>query len=143
MEKSSLAVVPALIVAVRRAEAFSRPPTTDPTPASKQREEQHQETLLSSANSLSARGKYAEAAAIYRRLVTANKPKPRVFHMYGRTLALMRRFEEAAVQYRKALALAPGNVEIMNDLAVVLTRSGDPLEAKKLLTQAKRTSPIH
>src|SRR5262249_14207304 len=40
-------------------------------------------------------------------------------------------------------ALAPGNVEIMNDLAVVLTRSGDPLEAKKLLTQATRISPMY
>src|SRR5262249_29941201 len=106
MERSSLAVVPALIVALLQAEAFSSPQATDARPASKQREDQHREALLNSANSLSARGKYAEAAAIYRRLVTASKPKARVFHMYGRTLALMRKFEEAAVQYRKALALA-------------------------------------
>lgn len=143
MDKSSLAVVLALIVVLLQAEAFSSPQKTDPRTATKQREDQREETLLSSANSLSAHGKYAEAAALYRRLVTASKPKPRAFHMYGRTLALMRKFEEAAVQYRKALALAPGNVEIMNDLAVVLTRSGDPLEAKKLLTQATRISPMY
>src|SRR5215470_10340292 len=133
MEKSSLAVVPVLIVALLQAEAFSSPRTTDPRPASKQGESQHQEALVSSANSLFARGRYAESAAIYQHLVTASKPKPRVFHMYGRTLALMRKYEQATVQYRKALALDPKNVEIMNDLAVVLTRSGDPLEARKLL----------
>jgi len=100
-----------------------------------------QEKLLTEAITFSVHGQYLQALKIYSSLGQASDVNPMALHMYGRTLSLMKKYSEAAVQYRRALARSPRNFEIMNDLAVALTSSGSLQEAKELLVQATRISP--
>lgn len=95
-----------------------------------------QATLLQQANSLAAHGQWESAAKIYQQLVTTTKANATTHHMYGRTLALMKKFTEASQQYRQALSLDPSNVEIMNDLGVVLAATENHAEAKDLFMRA-------
>ena len=50
--------------------------------------------------------------------------------------------DEAAAQYRKALAMEPNNTTAMNALAIALRKSGDSTEAKNLLLQASMVEPM-
>lgn len=96
---------------------------------------------LNQANSLAARKQYDAAVKIYEKLATSAKSGPTMYNCYGRTLALMKRFDDAIVQQRKALLLDPNNAVVINDLAVALAASRKPEEAKGLFMRAIALSP--
>lgn len=97
--------------------------------------------LLNQANALVARNQYDAAVKIYERLASSDKSGPTMFNCYGRTLALMKRFDDAIVQQRKALVIDPDNATVINDLAVALAASRRPEEAKGLFMRAIELSP--
>jgi tetratricopeptide (TPR) repeat protein len=97
--------------------------------------------LLNQANSLVAHNQYEAAVKIYERLSSSGRGGSSLFNCYGRTLALMKRFDDAIVQQRKALLVDPNNATVINDLAVALAASKRPREAKELFLRAIELSP--
>jgi Flp pilus assembly protein TadD len=98
-------------------------------------------STLQEANSLSARGQYQAAVGLYERAAAEQPGNPMVYHMWGRTLALMSNLSAACQQYRKAVELAPKNAELINDLGVALSASGFLDEAVAQFRRVNAISP--
>lgn len=91
-------------------------------------------------------GRYEEAYKEGERaqqLAGANSPTLRhlALDLTGLALASARRYPEAVVRYREALALKPGDPYLQNDLGVALRKSGELGEALENLRAARDGAP--
>jgi len=78
------------------------------------------------ANSLAAAGRFADAAAKYKELLDREPNNPALINNYGVALYKSGQKEESIVQFRKALAIAPGLKDAQDSLAVALGEKPDP-----------------
>lgn len=97
--------------------------------------------LLLEANRLAARRQYAAAINKYKEAVKRDPKNPSVYHMYGRTLALMGLVGDACEQYEIALRYAPKNAEIWTDLGVALVVNGQAGKGALRLKKAIDLNP--
>jgi Flp pilus assembly protein TadD len=67
------------------------------------------------------------------------KPDWRVVSARGTVLAKQGKYADAIPFYERALALAPGNPGVMNNLAMAHAMMGDPKKAEEILRQAAAT----
>jgi Tfp pilus assembly protein PilF len=74
-------------------------------------------------------GKFKESLPLYQKALAAYPGNPDIFCDMGYSLYLQRRFGEAEINLRQALALAPEHVRAHNNLGLVLAHSGRPEEA--------------
>ncbi len=78
------------------------------------------------ANALYARGDFAGARAIYERLVRAGVQDAALFHNLGNAEFRTGQPVQAAINYRRALALDPGHPEARHSFEHVLGKLGSP-----------------
>jgi Flp pilus assembly protein TadD len=78
-------------------------------------------------------GQAVQADATLSEVLAARPDDVRALTNRGIALDMEKRHAEAQVLYRKALALAPGDLAISNDLALSLMLSGHSDEARKVL----------
>lgn len=74
-------------------------------------------------------GKFNESLPLYQKALAGSPGNPDIFCDMGYSLYLQRRFGEAEVNLRQAIALAPEHVRAHNNLGLVLAHSGQPEEA--------------
>jgi tetratricopeptide (TPR) repeat protein len=78
-------------------------------------------------------GRYDDAAALYRQLVTQQPRDPELHYAYGQTLMSSKHFPEAQDEFVKAVSLQPDLVEAYGNLAVVANENKNyPLVLKAL-----------
>ena len=78
------------------------------------------------ANALAAAGRFGEAGDNYRDLLEREPNNPALINNYGVTLYKMGKKEEAIVQFRRALEIAPNLKDARESLAVALGEKPDP-----------------
>jgi len=78
------------------------------------------------ANALAAAGRFGEAADRYRFLLEKEPGNPALINNYGVALYKQGKKEEAIVQFRKALEIAPNLKDARESLAVALGEKPDP-----------------
>ena len=78
------------------------------------------------ANALAAAGRFGEAGDNYRDLLEREPNNPALINNYGVTLYKMGKKEEAIVQFKKALEIAPNLKDARESLAVALGEKPDP-----------------
>jgi tetratricopeptide (TPR) repeat protein len=78
------------------------------------------------ANALAAAGRFGEAGDKYRELLEREPGNPALINNYGVTLYKMGKKEEAIVQFRRALEIAPNLKDARESLAVALGEKPDP-----------------
>jgi Flp pilus assembly protein TadD len=78
------------------------------------------------ANALASAGRFGEAGDNYRDLLEREPNNPALINNYGVTLYKMGKKEEAIVQFKKALEIAPNLKDARESLAVALGEKPDP-----------------
>jgi hypothetical protein len=78
------------------------------------------------ANALASAGRFGEAGDNYRDLLEREPNNPALINNYGVTLYKMGKKEEAIVQFRRALEIAPNLKDARESLAVALGEKPDP-----------------
>jgi Flp pilus assembly protein TadD len=78
------------------------------------------------ANALASAGRFGEAGDKYRELLEKEPGNPALINNYGVTLYKMGKKEEAIVQFKKALEIAPNLKDARESLAVALGEKPDP-----------------
>lgn len=96
--------------------------------------------LTAKADFLMKTQRYEEALAVFSQMA---KLGPDIPTLVGTSLALsmLGRFRDAVRQAEAALALSPGNPEILNHFADVLLRAGDPERAVAAASQSHACNP--
>lgn len=92
-------------------------------------EAQDRETMLRSARTLEAGGKYDEALRIYEQLYEQNPEQTDAFYGAQRILMRLRRFEELIALLRERIRTHPDEVDLQIQLGDVLYRMGKVKEA--------------
>ena len=87
------------------------------------------------------RGRWVEAAAMFRRAVEAAPDSYRAYSNLGGTLVLACRFGEALPALRKAQEIAPKDTFIASNLGLTQLWTGHPREALATLEAASRNAP--
>jgi two-component system, chemotaxis family, chemotaxis protein CheY len=87
------------------------------------------------------RGDTDKAGAYLKQTVDPIKETVQVFNKYAVALRKVDRFEDAAEIYRKCLKIEPESDVLHYNLAVLYTKTHQPEEAKKSLTEALRINP--
>jgi Flp pilus assembly protein TadD len=83
------------------------------------------------ANSLAAAGRFDEAARKYAELLEKEPNNPALINNYGVALYKSGKTPESIVQFRKALAIAPGLKDAQESLAVALGEKPDPAKQQQ------------
>lgn len=86
-------------------------------------------------------GRFAEAVALYDRIVLLNPNIPEIHNNRGAALAGLERFGDAAAAYRRAIALKPDYAEAFNNLGNALVGLGQLDEAERALRKAVVLNP--
>jgi tetratricopeptide (TPR) repeat protein len=76
-------------------------------------------------------------------LLTANPDDPRLLAAMGNVYFDAGRWQDAMLWYGRSLAAAPGDVNVMTDLAIVHRNLGQPQRSLELLDQALELAPGH
>lgn len=76
-------------------------------------------------------------------LLTANPDDPRLLAAMGNVYFDAGRWQDAMLWYERSLAAAPGDVNVMTDLAIVHRNLGQPQRSVELLDQAIELAPGH
>lgn len=84
-------------------------------------------------------GQPARAEKLLRQAMDAKNPDWRIVSALGTALATTGRQKEAQAQYSKALALAPDQPSVLNNLALSYALDGKIAEAEQLMRKASRT----
>ncbi|MFH1143596.1 MAG: tetratricopeptide repeat protein [Candidatus Eisenbacteria bacterium] len=75
-----------------------------------------------------------------------NRPEGFYAHQYGAIASVYKeqgRMREAAEEYRRAIALAPGGVLLRNSLAVCLVETGDAAAGEEMIRSALAIDPLY
>ncbi len=86
-------------------------------------------------------GRFAEAAAAYRKILALRPDSAKAHHNLGNVLLRQGVLEEAAVQYERALALNPRLFPAHNELGCVLQQQGKVDQAAASFSQALALNP--
>jgi predicted AlkP superfamily phosphohydrolase/phosphomutase/Flp pilus assembly protein TadD len=86
-------------------------------------------------------GRYAEAEALYRDLITREPTDASLHTSLAGVLGAQERYEEAEAELNKALEITPLNPEAFHNLAVIAQRKGDNDRAIELYRSALRANP--
>jgi Flp pilus assembly protein TadD len=87
-------------------------------------------------------GQPALAIAEYDAVLAARPDDMRALVNKGVALDLLGRHDDAQVLYRKALALAPGDAAILNDMALSMLLAGHPHEAQQMVVSLQSQPDI-
>ena len=101
------------------------------------------EVCLAAAQELEKNGREIDAIAQYEK---AREHNPRLTQVSRRLAVLYDRqcdFQRALTEYRQALALAPHDADLLNDLGYCHYQRGDYVEAERWLRQATERNPKH
>src|SRR5437868_2037766 len=99
----------------------------------------HREQLAASVAAI-AKGDLAAAQTLLQRVLAAG-PHPIAFYLLGRVYAERGAWGEAEGLYRRALAIAPGQPQVLVDLAHALRALLRPFEAVEICRQALAAAP--
>ena len=94
------------------------------------------EVLAAFGKALAADGKFNEALRTVRRAQTPDNPDWRLLAAEGGILDSLGRNEDGRTKYQQALVLAPGEPQVLNNLGMSYTLTGDLDKAEKTLRQA-------
>ena len=86
-------------------------------------------------------GRYAEAEALYRELITREPTDASLHTSLAGVLGAQERYDEAEAELKKALEITPLNPEAFHNLAVIAQRKGDNDRAIELYRSALRSNP--
>ncbi|MTJ83362.1 MAG: tetratricopeptide repeat protein [Telmatospirillum sp.] len=86
-------------------------------------------------------GRYADAAALYRTLLTAAPHEPELHYNLGLALAQAGQTRDAVTAWRTALALRPLYPKASNNLGMTLAELGETVEAEQCLSFALAQTP--
>jgi len=100
----------------------------------------NQEALAGLGQVQVRRGSYSEAVPLLERATRISTQMVSSFRALGDAYAALGETEKAAVAYRQAVALAPGDMEVRLSLARSLTEIGEYTEAAAICTAAIRMS---
>ena len=89
----------------------------------------------------SSPGRYAEAEALYRDLITREPTDASLHTSLAGVLGAQERYDEAEAELKKALEITPLNPEAFHNLAVIAQRKGDNDRAIELYRSALRANP--
>jgi Flp pilus assembly protein TadD len=98
------------------------------------------EVLGNLADSYFRQGKIREALASDAEAIKADRFNPRRYIRFGIKLASNKQFEQAAVCFKNALLLAPGDIAIQVNLVRALIAAGHDEEASVACEQALQTA---
>ena len=85
--------------------------------------------------------KWAEAEREFQRAIALNPNLIQARHWYGEMLGLIGRYDDAAIEFRRARELDPLSVAIRVDFARMLTRTGSAREALQLVEEGLAVNP--
>lgn len=83
-------------------------------------------------------GRFAEAIALCKTILTIRPNLPEVYNNIGSAYSQLGQADEAERAYRRALALRPGFIAARRNLSVLLEEAGRLTEARRLADQALR-----
>jgi Flp pilus assembly protein TadD len=86
-------------------------------------------------------GQFAEAIALYDRIVLLNPNIAEIYNNRGTALAALEKFGEADAAYRRAIQLNPNYADALNNLGNALCRSGELDTAERALRNAVKLNP--
>ncbi len=86
-------------------------------------------------------GRYAEAEALYRDLITREPTDASLHTSLAGVLGAQERYDEAEAELNEALEITPLNPEAFHNLAVISQRKGDQDRAIELYRSALRANP--
>lgn len=113
----------------------STAPAAPPTPGSAGGEK-----LLETARRLADHGELAEAAALCRRCLEADRHSAEAYFLLGLVGAAEQRVEEARALFQKALYLEPGHAACLTHLALIHEQLGDAARADIYRQRLRRLS---
>ena len=88
---------------------------------------------------LAENGDFTQALSVIQSVQRADRPDWKLYSAEGAILDQMGRPEVARDRYAKALAIAPGEPTVLNNLALSYLLTGDMAEAEKILRQAAQS----
>jgi tetratricopeptide (TPR) repeat protein len=88
-------------------------------------------------------GKMAEAEQKLRPILEANPSDLRALVLMGAVLDTEQRYNDADVYYQRALKIAPGSVQLLNNAANHYLASGDRIRARELYLKTLALDPRH
>ena len=97
--------------------------------------------FLKAASSLERLHRYAEARRAYQAATQLWPDNALVWAGAGNVAYALSDFDPAESAYRRALALEPGNVLVMNNLALALAQRGCAVQARAVIDCALGRSP--
>ncbi|SEB97576.1 tetratricopeptide repeat protein [Terriglobus roseus] len=95
------------------------------------------------AASVAARGALAEAITLYRNAPVTLQEDWQFHNNFGNTLKAAGQRDEAAVHYRRAIALHGSSIEPFYNLGVTMIETGNLHEAERWLRHVLRVDPAH
>ncbi len=94
------------------------------------------EILAAYGKQLAVMRQFPEANKVLFKATATGKPSWETFSLHGTVLDQLGKHKEARTQYQSALSASPGNVTVMNNLAMSHAISGDPKKAEDVLLEA-------
>jgi len=84
-------------------------------------------------------GRQVQAEGVFRAMIAAGQRDWKTYNALGSALAGQGRFGVARQQYALALKASPGNIKVVNNIAMSHILEGNPQQAETLLRQAMET----
>jgi Flp pilus assembly protein TadD len=78
-------------------------------------------------------GRHVQAEGVFRAMITAGQRDWKTYNALGSALAEQGRYSEARAQYNQALRVSPGNVKVINNIAMSHILEGNPAQAETML----------
>ena len=78
-------------------------------------------------------GRPVQAEGVFRAMIKAGQRDWKTYNALGSALAGQGRYSEARVQYNQALRVSPGNVKVVNNIAMSHILEGNPAKAETML----------
>ena len=98
-------------------------------------------TLFEGGLALAQQGKYAEAAAEYKKAIEKDPQQPYVFANLADALSRNNQLPEALDAYQKAIALKPDDAAMYTNMGVLLGKMGKTAESQEAFKKAASINP--
>jgi tetratricopeptide (TPR) repeat protein len=98
-------------------------------------------TLFEGGLALAQQGKYAEAAAEYKKALEKDPQQPYVFANLADALSRNNQLPEALEAYQKAIALKPDDAAMYTNMGVLLGKMGKTAESQEAFKKAASINP--
>ncbi len=121
----------------------SVPPSLSRRDAKEQLGSGDAEQLFALGSKYLSQGNYAEAVALYQKLIDLYPHHARALNNLGVALSSLGRYREAEIHFRQAIHLRPDDPEAHSNLGNVLRWRGQMAEAEISLRRAVKSKPKH